>query len=720
MPCDPNSTSINVPTSPGIPISPFGSIPISPIQLPLPGGFALPNIESVLDLINNFSLVFPSSTFKPNLDDTTNTVLAALTSLLNQIAPFLSIYNFFQSAFNMILCLLEILCAFPNPFKMFRAMRRLFKRCLPDFLKIFPWLALLAMIISLLLLILALIEYIIATVENIIKDLLANLINLEEGLTLQNDDAVTATARKIAQLLCLIENLFSILIALGAIIAIIQALAGLTGRSACGGGGSPSAGDGDDCCSSDVCPTFISDNPNGITGISGELIYYHRINTDIQSMFHGLSPQQVSSFNLPAVRSESWQFINQQTNQPYPFIDIITPVNGGDIFFPEGVSFNKNTKPTKAPYTLDLTFNDYNPKVFVTSDSGKSRNFIIKNVIITQKPYVGVLDFDNELNVLLNRTGTFTLAGGLVYEIGSDLSQNPYNINGKQATIENFIHHDPTYGFLPNMDDGYLVGDVNFTLNINHETLINYGLITLGCHPDIAQERFIANTRVESTGFDAIAVRLPSVGANGILPDAIGTQKCTAASIEKLRKSVSPENVAIFQAEISACLDQFKSETLASYCNILKAGVSIYESTISTNVDVEFITRTIKASVQLLDPNGTIISFNIPSSCASEIENLLRGEVSFGEISKFKYDGYSSFVADISTSNAGSGQLTVFYSGNTFKKILNSDNDSLQTAIKDNKIPYSFIGTNVLSKTSGAENANPIPRRDEVDVSGDK
>jgi len=715
MPCNPNDTTINVPAAPGVPINGFG-IPFSPPQLPLKG-IELPNIESVLDLVNEFTARFPSSDFKPNLDDGTNTVLTALMSLLDQVAPFLSLYKFFQPAINMLLCLLEILCAFPNPFKMFRAMRRLFKRCLPDLMKLFPFLALLVMILSLLLIILALIEYIIAMVEKLIEDLLANIITLEKGLSLQDDDAVSATARKIAQLLCLMENLFSVLIAISSIISIIQALAGISGKSACGGGGAPSAGD-ESCCSSDVCPPFVTDNPDGIVGISGELIYYNRINTDLRGIFGALTAEQAGAFNLPALRNESWQFINQATNQPYPFKDIITAINGGDIFFPEGVTFNKNTRPNKAPYTLDLTLTDFDPKVFLNYELSAGRDFLIKDLIITEKPYIGVLDFDNNLNYSLNSNGTFNLAGGLVYEIDQvTKAVNPYYVNGAHATIESFIHHNPKFGYLPAIDDGYMIGDVKFTLNINHETLIHYGLITLGCHPDIAQERFVANTSIESIGFDAISVKLPDVGANGILPDALGAQKCTAAAIEKLRASVSPENVAIFQAEIDACLSQLRSEVLQSYCNILRAGVSAYESTIKINNDIEFITRPIKVDVQLLDPNGTLISFNIPPSCIPEMEEALQGNVTLGKISDFKYDGTSTFKAEITSKEAGNGELTVTFDGNTFKKIIGTD--ETPSIIKDNILAYQFISTSIISKVPGSSTYEEQVRRDDSDIAGD-
>ncbi len=207
MSCNPNDTTFDVQPGPPLTLPGFNIPAFSPPQLPLPN-IILPNIGSVLDLINKYAALIPGGNFKPNLDDTTNTILSALMSLFNQLAPYLSLYNFFQPVLNIIICILDVLCSLMNPFKLFRAIRRLFKNCLPDLLSMFPFLALIAMILALLLLIIALIEYIIAMVEKIIKDLIANIITLEKGLSLQDDDAIAATARKIAQLLCLMENLW--------------------------------------------------------------------------------------------------------------------------------------------------------------------------------------------------------------------------------------------------------------------------------------------------------------------------------------------------------------------------------------------------------------------------------------------------------------------------------------------------------------------------------
>lgn len=708
-PCNPGDLSLNPGPFPGTPLPGFG-IPLAPIQFPLPELFdGFP--EDLLELIDSLKIPWPGNLeLAPNLDDLTNSILKALSSLFNQIAPFLGLYRFLQAALNMILCLLEILCAFPNPFKMHRAMRRLFKRCLPNFLSLLPWLALLAMILALLQMILALIEYIINKILQLIRDLIENLQTLGRGLSVQDDDSVTAAARKIASLLCLMENLIAVIVAIAAILAIIQALAGIQGRSACGGGrGMPTAGDDVNCCDDEVCPPFIAENPNGLQGLEGQLVYYREIQTDIESIL-GISSSFASQFNLSALRPESWQFVDEKTNQEYSFADIITPIGDGDIFFPEGVTFDKDTKPRRSPYTLDLTLRDFDPSLFHEDDVGGARTFKIKDIILTKKPYIGLRNEKNQLE-LTNTTGTLSLAGGLVFEQFNEGSDGvPYTIDGEQATLETFLHFNSVRSNLPSIDDGYYVSNVEFTLNIRHEVLIDYGLITLGCHPDLFQERFVANSRVESVGFDAIAVRLPDVSEAGFLPDALGAHACAATAIQNFRQDVSPENAENFQAEIVACLEKFRQETLDAFCNILKAGVSVFESTVEIDNNLQFITRPIVAKVVLKDTNGTTISGNIPENCADGIAGLIDGYVSLGTLSDFVYDGYESFTANITSDEAGSGILTVMFDNNTFKNILNSDNDNATSVIVDNTINYTFVGV-------GETDAGV--RRDESDVARD-
>lgn len=684
MPCNPNN-SLNPPIFPNFPIPGFG-LPIAPIQLPIPD-FNFPENfpQSILDLINSLTINWAGSRLSPQLDDLTNSILKALSDLFSQIAPFLSLYNFFQALLNMILCIIEVLLCIPNPWAMIRAMRKLIKRCLPAFLNLFPWLALLAMILSILLLLLALIQYIIARILQIIEDLLKNLVLLGQGATLQDAESTAAVAIKIASLLCIMENLMAVFSAIAAILAIINALASIRGRKiSCGNNDS---GNDPDCCN-DVCPPFIQNNPDGISGIQGTLRYYKQIQAD---------PIDGEFFT----RAESWQFVNDASVQPYPFKDIITPLpdsNGelGDIFWPEGQVFPANTTLRKAPYKVDLTLENYNPIVFIPSDTGIARNFTIKNTIVEIKPYIGVRDEDNNIDTSINNDGTLSLVGGLVYEANG----LPYMIGGQQATLETFIHQNPsTSGEAPVFDDGYVINDIPFTLIINHAALVNYNLTTIGCIPEISTEVGIINN---TTKIDSVLEQVPDA-----LPDVAGAQQCVANAIASIRQDVSLENVAARAADIEACLRDLETQTTNSFCSVFELAVDPFQSEVTLDPDIQFVTRPIEVFVDLKDVGGIDISTNIPIECQSTIASKIKGNVTFGDITDFSYDGYGHFVADITSDVAGSGELTVSFNGNVFSRIINRDDIEAQTEIQEIVLPYQFIGTNIV---------DPKNRRDATDV----
>src|SRR5690606_32308970 len=126
-------------------------------------------------------------------------------------APFLGLYNFIQALLNMVFCIIEVLCARNNPSALIRALRKLFKQCIPPFLNLMPWLALLAMIIALILLLLALIAYLIQQILNFFDQIRKNLEILSNAIQVGDYDSILAAGKKIAYILCLIEQLFAIL-----------------------------------------------------------------------------------------------------------------------------------------------------------------------------------------------------------------------------------------------------------------------------------------------------------------------------------------------------------------------------------------------------------------------------------------------------------------------------------------------------------------------------
>jgi len=411
MPCQVSDVSMDVSAGPGIGIPGFGP-PFSPIQIPLPD-LDLPTdlLEDILALMQQLGALFPSSLFKPNLDSMMKNVLDFISSILDQIAPFLSFYNFIMAALRLIVCIIEVLCAIPNPFAVAEKLRVLFAECLPPFLNLFPWLALIAMILALLLLILALIEYIIRTIIAIIEQIIRNIILFSQGLTLQDAESTLAAAQKIASLLCLVESILAILIAIAAIIAVIQALAALAGFGIC------DDNDETGCCPPDICPPFLKENTE-IAVTSGTMVYHRRVGADLSAA--GLPSTLLDLLGAAVdLRNERWQVYENTADPDWPISLIITPTLpiffGSQIFYPDQ-SFAADTPPMRAPYTVDLTMN-VNPALFGRPSLGAARTFIIKDCIVVRKPLFGVRQWNNVyIPGLGGGTGTFELEGGKVYE----------------------------------------------------------------------------------------------------------------------------------------------------------------------------------------------------------------------------------------------------------------------------------------------------------------
>lgn len=699
-PCDPNDNNLNPPTFGPPPVIPGFGLPFAPPSIPFPDiGLPAGIPEDLINLVRSLLANIPGGPLLPNLNNFSKDVLDAIASLLNQLAPYLALYRFFQALLNIIGCLIDIMCSLMNPFRVAKAIKRLFKRCIPEFLNLFPWLALLAMIIALILLLLALIEYIIRTIIKLIEDIIRNLWALGRTVSLQgSEDDIISAAAKIAESLCLIEGILAILIAFEAIMAIINALAAAAGRSFCGKGGARHGDDGE-CCPDEVCPPFIANNTDGLFG-TGEMVYYRQAINDLSAL--GLPAGLV----LPAIRTESWQFLDNTTGLTYNFSDIITEING-NIFWPEGKTFAANSNLNKVPYILDLTLKNVNPASFNHSDPiGTTRDFVVKDIRVTIKPYIGQQIFDNSYSGTSGQNGVLRIEGGTVYEADG---YTLFLIGGQPATLNTFIHLDQRYS-LPTIDDGYYFFNVDYNLRYNYEALAGDSIITMGCLPDVGVETTVANLSI--TNFDAVLSQIPS------LPDIGGAVTCITNSIAKLRSNVSIDNAAVFQAETTACLTDLSAQTLRTYNAAVTAGASPYTSTIALDPDVQFVSRPIKVTVTLKDPSGTTISFNVPESQQADLASKISGSVTFGNIGEFTYDGSNAFTANITATRAGDGELVVSFNNNILSVIENRDNDDVATVIAENVKTYSFVGTPVRTGVEGEP--EPAPRRDESDVARDR
>lgn len=697
MPCSASENTLNPIVIPPIPIPGFG-IPFSPFQIPLPS-FDLPKdlLEDFTELLKELGTILPFG-FSPNPDFGMKTILDFIANLLSQIAPFLSFYNFIIALLRMIICIIEVLCALPNPFAVAAALATLFTECLPPFLNLFPFLALIAMIIALILLIIALIIYIVATIIAIIEEIILNLIVIADGITLSDAESVLAAAAKIANLLCFIQNILAILIAIAAILAIIEALALV--------GGGPPCGDDDtsNCCSNAACPPFIKNTPDGIPVTDGKLVYLSEVGVDVASIL-SIPADQAALFSLPPVREERWQLVDNNFFTQYPVDLIITPtlitnVNPpvlSGIFWPDPLVFKADMSPRAAPYTVDLTL-DMDPRVFFPHDIKGKRKFKITDCIVVSKPYAGLFTFNNLLS-LSNFTGTLDIEGGKVV----DSDGYAYMVDGYQATINTFIHKKSVISEdIPSSDDSVIFDNITFTWKPNAPAIAGYGLIPFSCIPQVALPKAVVNAAFSAENPAPVVAKLPPVSPAGFLPDVLGAQQCVSDALAAFRKDVSATGAATFQAAMQLCMGTLQAQATQTVCNCILAGSSQFKSSVAIDTDVQFTTRAITVTVVLKDASGTTLSNNIPADC--HIAGELTGEVTLGKITPFTYDGSASFTAEITSDTTGTGDLTVLFNGRVISQVVNSG--TVNAAIEELQTPYQFIAAVVT----------PPVRRDATDV----
>jgi hypothetical protein len=704
VPCNPNLNTVNPPIIP--PIPGLGGIPFAPIQIPIPG-INIPTdiLQNIQELIDQLQLVFPSGIFKANADNFMKDVLDVVAQVLSMVAPFLSLYNFFMALLNMIHCIIDVLCAIPNPFKIAMAMKKLFTQCIPPFLNLFPFLALIAMILALILLILALIEYIIAFVINLIDEIIKNIAILAAGATLQDAESTLAAVQKIGEVMCVIENVLAIFTAISAIFAIVETLAKLAGGPFC------DDGDEEGCCTSDVCPPFIKLSPDGINVSNGKLVYHNRVGPDIAALL-GLTAEQAALFPMAPIRLERWQIFNNIGSVvSFPISDIITSILPGvaDTFYPEGLTLDGYTTKSKAPYTVDLTMT-FDPIVFHAGDLLGSRTFTIKDCIVVRRPYVGELNYRQNFNPLEpgGLSGVLNIEGGVVTESDG----TAYMVDGYPATLSTFIHLPPlNISSAVTSEDAIIVDNINFTWKPNAPILMGHGIITAGCLPDVNIEKAITNNLIGDPA--AVAVKLPTLapGRNGLpsigpLPNIDGTIVCLKSAIAKFRSDISINTATDFKTNIQMCLEDLRDQATSTFCSGIPIAYSPFKSTVTASPVVQFTTRPIELTIQLNDSSGTNVGFRIPADCVPQTLALFNIEATFGEVQSLRYDGLNFFLAEIASNDPGQGTVKVSFNNKFFSTYTAAPTPADTSVIEESSLVYEFVSATIES---------PV-RRDPEDV----
>lgn len=695
MPCNPIDSAdvILPPLPPG-----FGglSVPQLPaFDIPFP---TLP-IEDLLALFNQLNMILPPGILKPHLSSNfSKNVLDAILSLLEKFMPFLMLYTFFMPILNMILCIIEVLCALNNPFKLIKALIRLFRVCIPEFLALFPYFALILMIISLLLLILALILYLIERIIDFIRQIIENIKMLAEAVSSADNDSVIAITIKLGDLLCIFQNLFVLLGVVLLIFEIIKRLLTLSFKlPPC----DDDDGSDDGCCTPDVCPSFIKNNKE--ISSNGTLQYFNSV-TQVAALT-GSTVLRPASFQLyDAAAGEALAF----NNITHAF-DL--PEGVVQVFFPEGETYSATTTTNRVPYTVDLFF-FYDPTIFGRTDSKGARFLRLIDCIVLAPPVDGVSNYNGTLIEPFN--GTLSLAGGTAYEEDSVtlMKLDPADLRG--ATLETLIHFTDIVGSSPVLTpfDGLTLSNISYTLKINHTILISKSLITLGCHPDVALNKNFMN-RTIGARLNANADILRNI----TLPDVQGTQDCIVNAITTFRQSVSVESATTLQTTVTKCLTDLQDQTNKTLTDVINAGFDPFKSDFTLDPAIQFTTKPIIVSTILNEAGGNPIANNLPTSVGAELAQNLTASITLGDISEFTYDGVGAFTAQLTSLFAGNGIIQVAYNGE-FISILNNPTDTtIAPSVTTKELLYTFVQSPALSV--GVDGDSGAVRRDEGDIARD-
>ncbi len=707
MPCDPSSISIDSPTGPSGPqISGFGS-PFA-INLPNINPFPKNMPEDLLDIMNKLQLLIPPGALKPQLNlNFGKDIFDGIMKLLDQFMPFLMLYKFFLPILNIIICIIEVLCSIPNPIKLTQAIIKLFNTCIPEFLNLFPMFALVIMLISLLLLLLALIEYLVSQILKFIETILKNVLQLVEAFQEANSNSILAIAKKIGALICVFQNLFVLLAIFTIIIQIIKDILKLAfSIPPCDDGNS------DGCCTADVCPSIVKNN---YTRESGTLQYLNGVGIQTSVVL----PPPFNKLNY-AIRQESWQLWDTQQNLSQKFINIINaydiPISGNEpppffkpIFFPTDVAYSGRTSPKQAAYTVDLKML-YNPSTF--GRAGATRFITFKDCVVVDAPSFQLKLFDNTSEDILN--GVLSLAGGKGYEEDGTTKLMGFKSDGitslsDQATLDNFIHKQDLNTTSPifSVTDGYTFSNIEYSFKPNTAVLMGKNLITLGCIPEVAFNKgFINNALVGDIA--AKTKFLKDLVNDNNFPNPEKTQECLSAALAALTNNLTPDGVALFKTTTTLCLEELKKNTLSSLSSLIGIGFDPCKSKFILDPEIQFTSKPILVKVSLNENNGISLINNIPADVANRLSDKIKGHITFGEISKFSYDGYQNYTANLTSKDTGNGQIMISFDDNIFcTNILNPPSHILQA------IDYRFVYTSGIVPTAvGDESDGSAALRD--------
>ena len=517
-----------------------------------------------------------------------------ITDLQKQLNMFASMYAIVVAIIQVIMCIIDILCALTNPVALIKAIIKLFGVCIPELILVIPQLAVLAYIICMVKIMIAIITYILTILIPLIQNIIANLINLTEAIDDEDDDALAAIAFKVSSLIKELLNLLGILAPLEAIIEIIKALLGMAISW-------PPCGDDDPCCDAAVCPDPLK--KYYLDGYDGALTTYNTGGSTYKTWF-------VTGTKLT---------------------DMITLSD----FFPNDADISSVKKTSEVPYVLEIPKGGAN---YVVTDI--LSNGIAEIQELTPTSYadgylssvynLGGIPTTISVNGQYTRFGsasaTFTASDVNNYVIILD-SNNLTNAgmwkitevyDSKNVKLDGTVASAWTSSASLNPSSKILVWSKSpkditgssFKLNINHAILMKHSIISVACHPAVAQVKATTNARFPAPSvptlpdissslkcLDDCSKPLVGIDADDIIadPDGISTKVSTAGTC------------------ISNCLNTLNNDMKKLASDVCPDLVDLENSLFSAIPSIQVIGNKVKVLVTPIDKYGGTLGQGLPS-----------------------------------------------------------------------------------------------------------
>lgn len=702
------------------PVIPGFGIASSPLNLSigLPPGMP----ENLLGIFSNLQLLLPIGLLSADLSFNFEVdIFDGIMKLLDQFMPFLMLYKFFLPVLNIIICIIEVLCALISPFALIGALENLFVNCIPALLNLFPIFALIIIIISILLLILALIEYILCFIITLVLNLSGNIIGLIFAFETSNTAGILAIASKLGDLLCIFQDLLVLLAFFEIIIQIIKDILALAfAIPPC------SSGNNSNCCGPQTCPEFVQ---APYTRSTGELQYSSEVGTltTIQ-----LTPGPPPTFLTVDSSVESWQIYDPDQTLYQQFwnivnaYDVIVEYNEDGyalpvpIYFPSTQTFTANTPAAQAAYTLDITV-DYDPAQW--NRTGNPSKVTFKNCIVLAAPTQTVQGY-NAASTFSVPNGVLYIAGGTGYDEsgkpldGYDLILTNVPTPNVPATLGNFLHLPPDFIANPVPPTVIDLSNVTYTFKPNMSVLLQANLISLGCMPAIALNKAFVNN-VVFANISTQATKLSSLvnGTNGnVFPSPVTAQKCLLEAISDLRSNMTLQGLAEFQGTTTACLTKLQSDTNSAITSVVGIGFSPCDSTFTLSPNLQFTTQAIEITVTLNENNKLPLAKGVPAAVGAALAAQITPYATLGQVTPFAYDGYSAFNAYLTSSTSGNGSIMIAFQN----QILCTNDLSIPNHTLQN-LDYEFIYAPYnagLPPTGEGDTVGIQPRRDPGEGTG--